>query len=227
MERYLFLNKFNVTLHIEKCTPLNIIRANPFLLIYRGNESPASSEHRNSMQTIGCICQEKRKISGKHADLRYYYGSIEVACLEIGLVDSGSHGTKELNEVGIKAPIMMKSEALQISQQYGINMSGIKTVGFMIYGLNLTDLLVNFEGLMSLVTRLKRLCLPETVADTPRLFPLVLKLVFNAVQIVKGTINTIKEASTSVCLDNDNDLPFPLLFAMSAATKEKLLKMIS
>ncbi|CEG84330.1 hypothetical protein RMATCC62417_18149 [Rhizopus microsporus] len=102
---------------------------------------------------------------------------------------------------------MMKNFALQILQQYGINMSGIKIVGFMIYDLNLTALLMTFEG-STLITRSKRLRLPETVADTPRLLPLVLKLVFNAAQIVKGTINTIKEATMSVCLDNGNDLPF-------------------
>ncbi|CEP16604.1 hypothetical protein [Parasitella parasitica] len=132
----------------------------------------------------------------------------ELACLELGLADSGSHGTKELNEVGIKVPIMMKNFALQISRQYGINMSGIKIVGFMISSLNLTALLMTFEGSTSLITRSKRLRLPETVADIPRLLPLVLKLIFNAAQIVKGTMNTIKEASISVCLDNDNDLPF-------------------
>ncbi|CEG67343.1 hypothetical protein RMATCC62417_03787 [Rhizopus microsporus] len=103
---------------------------------------------------------------------------------------------------------MMKNFALQISRQYGINMSGIKIVGFMISGLNLTALLMTFEDSTSLITRSKRLRLPETVADIPRLLPLVLKLVFNAAQIVKGSMNTIKEASTSVCLDNDNDLPF-------------------
>ncbi|KAI9483729.1 MAG: hypothetical protein EXX96DRAFT_632359 [Benjaminiella poitrasii] len=173
-----------------------------------GNESLASSEHRNSMRAIGSIYQEERKTSGAHADLCFYYGSNELACLELGLADSGSHGTKELNEVGIKVPIMMKNFALQISRQYGINMSGIKIVGFMISGLNLTALLMTFEGSTSLITRSKRLRLPETVADIPRLLPLVLKLIFNAAQTVKGTMNTIKEASTSVCLDNDNDLPF-------------------
>ncbi|KAG1459449.1 hypothetical protein G6F55_004757 [Rhizopus delemar] len=173
-----------------------------------GNENLASSQHRNSMRTIGSIYQEERKTSGEHADLCFYCGSNELACLELGLADSGSHGTKELNEVGIKVPRMMKNFALQISRQYGINMSGIKIVGFMISGLNLTALLMTFRGSTSLITRSKRLRLPETVADIPRLLPFVLKLVFNAAQIVKGTMNTIKEASNFVCLDNDNDLLF-------------------
>lgn len=69
-------------------------------------------------------------------------------------------------------------------------------------------LLMTFKGSTSLITRSKRLRLPETVTDIPRLLPLVLKLVFDAAQIVKGTMDTIKEASTPVCLDNDNDLPF-------------------
>lgn len=202
-----------------------IVRTNVLPLIYRGNESLASSQHRNSMRTIGSIYQEERKTSGEHADLCFYCGSNELACLELGLADSGSHGTKELNEVGIKVPIMMKNFALQISRQYGINMSGIKIVGFMIsgkgekeksknnrliyvIGLNLTILLMTFRGSTSLITRSKRLRLPETVADIPRLLPFVLKLVFNAAQIVKGTMNTIKEASNFVCLDNDNDLLF-------------------
>ena len=79
---------------------------------------------------------------------------------------------------------------------------------------------MTFEGSTSLITRSKRLRLPETVADIPRLLPLVLKLVFNAAQIVKGTMNTIKEASTSVCLDNDNDLPFfPPCYVSSSKRK--------
>ncbi|KAI9030033.1 hypothetical protein CLU79DRAFT_802601 [Phycomyces nitens] len=172
------------------------------------SQSLASSEHRNNMRMIDSICQQERMISGEHPDLCFYYGSNELACLELGLADSGSRGTKELNEVGIKVPIMMKNFALQISRQYGIDMSGIKIVGFVISGLNLTALLMTFEGSTSLITRSKRLRFPETVADIPRLLPLVLKLVFNAAQIIKGTINTVKEASTSVCLDNDNDLPY-------------------
>lgn len=69
-----------------------------------GNESRISSEHRNSTRMIGSIFQEERKTSGEHADLCFYYGSNELACLELGLADSGSHGTKELNEADIKVP---------------------------------------------------------------------------------------------------------------------------
>lgn len=86
------------------------------------------------MRRLGTIHQEERKLSGNHADLCFYYGSIELACVEIGLTDNGSHGTKEMNEIGFKAPIMMKNFAIQISQQYNIKMSDIKVVGFMIYG---------------------------------------------------------------------------------------------
>ncbi|KAG0928998.1 hypothetical protein G6F57_009682 [Rhizopus arrhizus] len=172
-----------------------------------GNESSASSEHKNRIRTIGSICQERRKAFGEHADLCFYYGSNKLAYLEIGLADDGFYGTKELNEADIKVSKMMKKFALQMSRQYGINMSSINIFSFMISGLNLTVLLMTFEGSISLITRSKRLHLPETVADILHLLPLVLKLVFNAVQIVKGAMNTTKEASTSVCLDNDNVLP--------------------
>jgi hypothetical protein len=72
----------------------------------------------------------------------------------------------------------------------------------------MTAILMTFEASTSLITRSKWLHLLETVSDNPSLLPLVLKLVFNAAQIMKGTISTIKEASTSVCLDNNNDLLF-------------------
>lgn len=78
--------------------------------------------------------KKKRKTVGDHADLCFYYGSTELACLEIGLADGGPHGTKELNEAGIKTPIMMKNFAIQISQQYGIKMSEIRIVGMVISG---------------------------------------------------------------------------------------------
>jgi hypothetical protein len=86
------------------------------------------------LRTTGSTCPEERKAAGDHADLFFYYDFNELACLEIGLRDSGSHGTKELNEAGIKMPLMMECFALQISQQYGIDMSNIKIVGFNISG---------------------------------------------------------------------------------------------
>lgn len=105
-----------------------------FLLIYSGNESQSSSMHRNSLRTIGDIYQEKRKTDGDHADLCFYYGSTELACLEIGLADGGPYGTKELNEAGIKTPIMMENFAIQIPQQYGIKMNEIRIAGMVISG---------------------------------------------------------------------------------------------
>lgn len=67
---------------------------------------------------------------------------------------------------------------------------------------------MTFKGFTSLITRSKKISLPQNVADIPRLLPLALKLVYNASQIVKGTVDTIKKASASVILDENDDLPY-------------------
>ncbi|KAI8068841.1 hypothetical protein BDF21DRAFT_465813 [Thamnidium elegans] len=75
-------------------------------------------------------------------------------------------------------------------------------------GFNLTALLMTFKGSTSLITRSKRISLPQNVTDIPRLLPIALKLVYNASQTVKGTMDTIKKASASVILDENDDLPY-------------------
>ena len=73
---------------------------------------------------------------GDHSDLCFYYSSVEIACVEIGLHDGGPYATKEMIELGIKVPIIMKNFSLQIASTYGLDMEEIKVVAFIISGKN-------------------------------------------------------------------------------------------
>ncbi|ORE17977.1 hypothetical protein BCV71DRAFT_180444, partial [Rhizopus microsporus] len=60
-------------------------------------QSYASSEHKNKL-IISNVRQKERKASSDQPDLCFHYAFHELACLEIGVVDCGSSGTKEMNE---------------------------------------------------------------------------------------------------------------------------------
>lgn len=62
--------------------------------------------------------------------------------------------------------------------------------------------------LTSLITKLKRISLTQNVADIPRLLPLALKLVYNASQNIKGTMDTIQKIPSFVILDTKDDLTY-------------------
>lgn len=49
------------------------------------------------------------------------YASNELGCVEIGLVDNGFNGTKEINERTIKAPKMMRNFCWKMTNEYEVN----------------------------------------------------------------------------------------------------------
>lgn len=77
--------------------------------------SMASSEAKNGSRTLGTNQALTRQAAGDHADLVFKTMSTEVACVEIGLEDLGSKGTKELQEKLFKTPKMMKAFCARIT----------------------------------------------------------------------------------------------------------------
>lgn len=77
--------------------------------MYSASGSMASSEAKNNGRALGTQQQLTRQAAGDHADLVFKTMSTEVACVEIGLEDLGSRGTKELQEKLMKTLKMPSS----------------------------------------------------------------------------------------------------------------------
>ncbi|CAO3620736.1 unnamed protein product [Mucor hiemalis] len=80
--------------------------------------STASAETKNKTRSLGTMEMLRRQIPGDLADLSFLHKSTEIGCLEIGLSDKGSNGTKELQEKSLKTPRMMKAFIIQASSSF-------------------------------------------------------------------------------------------------------------
>jgi hypothetical protein len=65
-------------------------------LFYSGSGSSASSYDKNIRRVLGSIDRIGRQVAADHSDLTFKHLSSELDCVEIGLVDHGPTGTKEL-----------------------------------------------------------------------------------------------------------------------------------
>ncbi|KAI7902077.1 uncharacterized protein BX663DRAFT_511671 [Cokeromyces recurvatus] len=184
--------------------------------------SQSSADCKNSLRSIGSIDKICKQAPGDRPDLCFTYLSNEIGCLEIGLTNRGTNGTKEINENNIKIPIMLKSFHYRIATQYNISANKTKVIGFIISGMYISGLVMTFNnGSVSLISRSRRMKMPETVAEIPLLLPPVLKLIYNASQTMKGTIDFIKEIFLNVSLD-ELDVPyFPPCFAVCNLNKKR------
>lgn len=98
---------------------------------YSGSGSSASNYNKNMRRVIGSIDRIERQVLADHSDLTFKYLSTELSCIEIGLVDHGPNGTKELQELEIKTPKMMRSFCSQIVEQYKIRANNVKIVSLL------------------------------------------------------------------------------------------------
>ncbi len=95
----------------------------------------ASSESKNGSRSLGANEALTRQAAGDHADLAFKTISAKVACVEIGLEDLGSKGTKELQEKLFKTPKMMKAFCARITDQYPkAKTEEIKIIEYLISG---------------------------------------------------------------------------------------------
>lgn len=76
----------------------------------------------------------RRQIPDDPVDLLFLHNkSTEIECLEIGLSDKGSNGTKKLQEKSLKTPRMMKAFVIQVANRFPtVDISKVETVGFVI-----------------------------------------------------------------------------------------------
>ncbi|KAG1167158.1 hypothetical protein G6F36_012662 [Rhizopus arrhizus] len=187
--------------------------------------SNASGENKNLNRDIGSVTKIERQVSAEPADLVFKYVSSELGCVEVGLVDHGPNGTKELNEKRLKTPKMMRSFCSRILEQYKTKAVGIRVVGIVISGPYITVKVMSFNhASVGLVYTSPRLKMPERITEVARLLPLVLQLVYNCSQIIKGTVKHLEDTSTSVTLDSFDDDRinyFPPTFVSVDASKKE------
>ncbi|CAO0798091.1 unnamed protein product [Mucor circinelloides] len=141
--------------------------------------------------------------------------SSELGCVEIGLVDHGANGTKELQESKMKSPRMMRSFCKQMVDQYKIKANKIKIVSFIINGSFITAQVMTFtKGSVGILFSSPRLKMPENISQIPALLPPILALVYNCTLIVKETAQLLKDESTQINLDpfESSDYFFPNSF---------------
>ncbi|ORE08958.1 hypothetical protein BCV72DRAFT_303180 [Rhizopus microsporus var. microsporus] len=195
----------------------------------RSKQSYTSPEHKSKLGIISNIRQEEREDSRDQPDLCFHYVFHELACLEIDAAEGGSRGIKEMNEMGIKAPLMMTNFALLLTYSiyYPSNTRSIsvssKLLDFssVVKNSSISALLMTFDrGSNSVIIRSRRLRLPETANDIPCLLSRALQLMYNSAQVINGTIETIKKASASVFLDAELEC-FPPCFLIDSNNRKR------
>lgn len=98
-------------------------------------------------RVLGSIDKIERQVFPEHSDLTFKHLSSELGCVEIGLVDHGPTGTKELQESKLKTPKMMRSFCSQIVEQYKIRADEVKIASIIISGklisVNFAEIYIN------------------------------------------------------------------------------------
>ncbi|KAI9468474.1 MAG: hypothetical protein EXX96DRAFT_513026 [Benjaminiella poitrasii] len=189
-----------------------------------GCQSSASNSNKNSQRELGTNQQLVRQANGYCSDLTFKYLSSELGCVEIGLVDHGANGTKELQESKLKSPKMMRSFCKQIIDQYKIKANKIKIVSFIINGSFIIAQALTFtKGSVGILFSSPRLKMPENISQVPALLPPILALVYNCTLIIKETVQLLKDESTHVNLNpfKNSDYFFPDSFAPESKDSSK------
>ncbi|KAL0073762.1 hypothetical protein F4703DRAFT_1745744 [Phycomyces blakesleeanus] len=192
-----------------------------------GRQSSASNSNKNSQRELGTNQQLVRQANGDCSDLTFKHLSSELGCVEIGLVDHGANGTKELQESKLKSPKMMRSFCKQIINQYKIKANKIKIVSFIINGSFITAQVMTFtKGSVGILFFSPRLKMPENISQVPALLPPILTLVYNCTLIIKETAQLLKDESTHVNLNpfKNSDYFFPNSFVPESKDSSKKKK---
>ncbi|CEI95224.1 hypothetical protein RMCBS344292_09416 [Rhizopus microsporus] len=96
----------------------------------REKESRASSSRQNQ----GRINKERKK-HGHKTDFLFKFNQGELDCAEVGKEDAGDGGTKEMKELGLKCPKMMKYQLWQLAKTIRQHRMDLVIVEFVMMGL--------------------------------------------------------------------------------------------
>ncbi|KAI8982405.1 hypothetical protein BDF20DRAFT_866742 [Mycotypha africana] len=177
----------------------------------KNTRSTACCEEINKHRLIGSISKINRTKAANHADLVFKYLTHEVGCVEVGLHNNGPSGTKELQELEIKTPLMLKSFILHLIKDYEVMPKKFKVIA--ISGTYISAQIMTCDkGSVALVGTSRRYHMPESVAEIPKRLPPVLKLVYNCAMAIQSTTNHLKAISASISLNEGSEVYFPPCF---------------
>lgn len=106
----------------------------------REKESRASSSRQNQ----GRINKERKKHDHK-TDFLFKFNQGELDCAEVGKEDAGDGGTKEMKELGLKCPKMMKYQLWQLAKTIRQHRMDLVIVEFVMMG-NVNRSLIALKG---------------------------------------------------------------------------------
>ncbi|KAI7856196.1 hypothetical protein BDC45DRAFT_437975, partial [Circinella umbellata] len=169
----------------------------------RGGEKTnmASSSRKNESRVPAGVAPMKRKAIGRRGDLIFVKGGIEVGCGELGKVDSGAKGTKEMKEGFLKAPKMMKDQLAALINKRPDQFEKLRVVGFISMGLSLQVLVMDCPfGNICRIRRITRVEYPQTIETYQNEVIPMYELILIVKEIMISNIKLLEAPTTSTTI---------------------------
>ncbi|ORX51979.1 hypothetical protein DM01DRAFT_1375189 [Hesseltinella vesiculosa] len=172
-------------------------------------ESIASSQRKNRGRS-----RNDRKKHGHRSDLLFKCTEGELGCAEVGKKDDGDNGSKELYELGLKCPKMMKDQLCHLIKATPHHEYSLVIAGFVMMGLKLRAVVLDRSS--TYVCRIQKtpaLFFPSKVETIGARLGALLALVMQVKQLLCQTLSLVNEPVPVVSQGFDNangneDLPF-------------------
>ncbi|KAG1045892.1 hypothetical protein G6F43_011213 [Rhizopus delemar] len=172
-------------------------------------ESIASSYRRNRERSAN-----DRKKHGHRSDLLFKCSEGELGCAKFGKKDDGDNGTKELHELGLKCPKMMKDQLCYLIKVTPHHQYDLVIAGFVIMGLKLCVMILDRPSMyVCRIQKTPALFFPSNVETIGARLGALLALVMQVKQLVCQTLSLVNEPVLVVSQGFDDanhseDLPF-------------------
>lgn len=75
-----------------------------------------------------------RKLHGTKLDMKFSWEEYELGCAEVGRMDDGEHGTKEMRESKLKSPKTMRDMLVVLSRSFPAQKKALRTFGYIMMG---------------------------------------------------------------------------------------------
>ena len=127
------------------CYEFSIIIYLMALLFHSGeNQSKATSNNKNSSRTL-----KERKNHGTKTDMRFKWREFELGSSEVGRLDEGENGTKELKEGHLKLPKTMRDMFVELVKHHEDKKQSIRTFGYLMMGKSLFCLSIQVNNIFN------------------------------------------------------------------------------
>ncbi|KAI7848516.1 hypothetical protein BDC45DRAFT_523056 [Circinella umbellata] len=151
--------------------------------------STASSERKNEQRV-----PNQRKNHGHKTDLLFKVSNGEIGCSEVAKKDSGDAGTKELKELGLKVPKMMKDQLWQLARNHPEKSRRLAVIGYVMMGLKLRVVVMeNPSTYICKINRTPAYYFPSTIETFGSQLGNLLGLVSQVKELACQTLDILNE----------------------------------